>query len=350
MPTTALFLGTGDAYRKKGAPIDAHRLVLRIAQHHLKNPPPIARKRPVVYLAVPAVSANPDLLRDAIDLHCHSDLELDATHFREREPEWSWLPRAEALGVRGVVLKSHWWPTAYVVPYIKELYRGPVELWSSITLNAVCGGPELWAVEAAARLGAKVVFLPTWSARNDLTMGGFSTRVREAFPTLRTTAQSGYEFIGTEGHLTATARELLAYCRDRGLTLATGHVSWRESLAFAQAADAIGFARLVFSHPLSRSVRAPADAVRRAAELGAWIELTGTNVLPGRMSAEDAVAWCRAAGLERVVISSDHFRPELPPPPEYFAELLSRLHAAGLREDEVRLAVVENPRRVLGID
>jgi hypothetical protein len=50
-----------------------------------------------------------ELLVGAIDLHCHVDLEFSARAFRKREPEWQWLPKAEALGMRGAVLKSHWY-------------------------------------------------------------------------------------------------------------------------------------------------------------------------------------------------------------------------------------------------
>ena len=58
-----------------------------------------------------------DMMEGAIDVHCHIDFEFSAKE-RKREPEFLWLPKAEALGMRGVVLKSHWWPTINVVPYI----------------------------------------------------------------------------------------------------------------------------------------------------------------------------------------------------------------------------------------
>ena len=97
-----------------------------------------------------------ELLEDTIDLHCHVDLEFSETYLRKREPEWEWLPKAEKLGMRGVLLKSHWFPTAAVVPYIKQLYDGPTMLWSSVALNPIAGGPELWAAESAAAMGARV--------------------------------------------------------------------------------------------------------------------------------------------------------------------------------------------------
>ena len=58
-----------------------------------------------------------DMMEGAIDVHCHIDFEFSAKE-RKREPEFLWLPKAEAMGMRGVVLKSHWWPTINVVPYI----------------------------------------------------------------------------------------------------------------------------------------------------------------------------------------------------------------------------------------
>jgi hypothetical protein len=47
------------------------------------------------------------LVRDAVDLHCHIDVEFSQTLFRKAASEWEWLPEAEDAGMRAVVLKSH---------------------------------------------------------------------------------------------------------------------------------------------------------------------------------------------------------------------------------------------------
>ncbi|MBI4492506.1 MAG: amidohydrolase family protein [Chloroflexi bacterium] len=290
-----------------------------------------------------------EFLDGAIDLHCHIDLEFSPHVFRKREPEWEWLPKAEALGMRGVVLKSHWWPTVYAVPYLKQLYRGSVEVWPSIALNPVVGGVELWAVESAAAFGAKMVFLPTWSARNDLQGTGFHLRVAEAFETFRPERIQGVSFLDEDGGLTATGRELLDYCQRHDLTLATGHVSAQESLAFAQAARDLGYRRLVFSHPLSGSVHAPLAAAKRAAELGAWVELCWNAIMPGRMSPVAAVEWIREVGADHVVASTDYFRAPTPNPPELLRFLLGTLYDNALSVEEIRAIAVVNPARALGL-
>src|SRR5438132_555450 len=75
-----------------------------------------------------------EFMQDAIDVHCHIDFEFSAKE-RKREPEFQWLPKAEIMGMRGVVLKSHWWPTVNVVPYILSSVQTKVALWSSVALN-----------------------------------------------------------------------------------------------------------------------------------------------------------------------------------------------------------------------
>ncbi len=108
-----------------------------------------------------------DMMEGVIDVHCHIDFEFSAKE-RKREPEFLWLPKAEAMGMRGVVLKSHWWPTVNVTPYILSSVRTKVALWSSVALNSTAGGPNPCIIDACAELGGKMVFLPTWSARNDV--------------------------------------------------------------------------------------------------------------------------------------------------------------------------------------
>lgn len=290
-----------------------------------------------------------DFLTDAIDLHCHIDLEFSETLFRKRAPEWEWLPHAEATGMRGVVLKSHWWPTVATVPYIRQLYRGPVELWSSVTLNPTAGGVQPWVVESAAAMGARVVFMPTWSSSADLANRGFSSRIGEAYATFDPGAISGIALLDPSGELGEPARAILTYCHEHALTLASGHIGWQESLVLAREAHAQGFRRLILSHPLAASVNAPLDAVREIADLGGWIELCWTNVAPGRMAPETAVEWIREVGVEHVVVSTDYFRGANPIPPELFRLLLGSLYDAGLKTDEIRRVAAVNPARALGL-
>jgi len=288
-----------------------------------------------------------ELLVGTVDLHCHVDLEFSATRFRKALPEWEWLPRAEAAGMRAVVLKSHLWPSVSVAPFLEQLYSGSVRVETSVTLNPTAGGLDPWSVEAAAAMGAKVVFLPTWGSANDHERGGFHRRLAEAFDHFDPARLSVLRITDDAGELVEPVQEILRIAQERGLALSTGHSTWRESLALAREAHRVGFDRLVFGHPLSGSVGAPREAVEEAAQLGAFIEVCWPTISPGRHDPAEVVGLVKDLGASRFVFTSDFFGGSNPSPSDLLRLLLGALHDAGLSQEEIRLAAATNPAGLL---
>lgn len=290
-----------------------------------------------------------ELIDGAIDVHCHIDLEFSAKQ-RKRESELQWLPKAEALGMRGLVLKSHWWPTVNVVPYILASVDTKVTLWSSVALNITAGGPNPCVIESCAELGGKMVFLPTWSARNDIERKGFSHRLKSIYQNSGAMENPAYYFLDDRGRLVPRGREIIECCKAYNLTLGMGHVSWQESLAFVEAGRDLGFHRMVINHAQSQIIGAPIDALKRAADLGAFVEVCWNILAPGRMDSPEVVQQLRAIGLRQVVASTDYFRPYSPNPAELMRMFLGMLHEGGLTKEEVRLVGCTNPARLMGLD
>ena len=137
------------------------------------------------------------------------------------------------------------------------------------------------------------------------------------------------------------------FCHEHDLTLATGHVHWREALAVIEEAHTAGYQRVIFTHPFRGT---PIEALQRAASLGAFLEVVWGNIAPGRDRPDDFVRLMRQVGIDRCVIASDSFRPSQPPPPELFRYLVGTLYDAGLSAAEIRVAVADNPARALGIN
>jgi hypothetical protein len=290
-----------------------------------------------------------DLMQGAIDIHCHIDFEFSAKE-RKREPEFLWLPKAEALGMRGVVLKSHWWPTINVVPYINAAVKTSVSLWSSVALNATAGGPDPCIIEAAAQLGGKMIFLPTWSARNDVERKGFSARIPSYYKNHAKLENPRFYFLDERGALIPRGYEIIETCKAHDLTLGTGHVSWQESLAFVEAARDMGYShRVVVTHVQAHMVAMPLDAMKRAANMGAFLESCWNALAPGRLGPAELVAQMRAAGVRQVIASTDYFRPYSPNPAELLRMYLGMLHEGGLSVGEVQQVAAINPARALGL-
>ena len=290
-----------------------------------------------------------EMMEGAIDVHCHIDFEFSAKE-RKREPEFQWLPKAEAMGMRGVVLKSHWWPTVNVVPYILMSAQTKVGLWSSVALNITAGGPNPCVIEACAELGGKMVFLPTWSARNDVEIKGFSNRIKLYYKNHTQLENPNYYFLDDKGKLIPRGSEIIECCKAHDLTLGMGHVSWQESLAFIEAARNMGFNRIVINHAHSHIIAMPLDAMKQAADMGAFVEVCWNALAPGRMDSPELVQQLRAVGLRQVIASTDYFRPYSPNPAELFRMFLGMLHEGGLSKEEVKQVACTNPARLMGLE
>jgi hypothetical protein len=296
------------------------------------------------------MSVYDEMIEGGIDVHCHIDFEFSAKE-RKREPEFLWLPKAEAMGMRGVVLKSHWWPTINVVPYILSSVQTRVRLWSSVALNNTAGGPDPCIIESCAELGGKMVFLPTWSARNDVERKGFSNRIQSYYKSHARLNNPNYYFLDDKGKLIRLGYEIIECCKAHDLTLGMGHVSWQESLAFIEAAREMGYSqRIIVNHVQSHIIAMPLDAMQRAAGMGAFLETCWNALAPGRMDSPELVQQFREIGLPQIIASTDYFRPYSPNPVELFRMFLGMLHEGGLSKDEVKQIACTNPAKLMGLE
>ena len=93
------------------------------------------------------VHVAPDVIERRVD-----DLDL-AKQFLER-------------GLKGFVLKSHYFPTAERAKVVTKAVPG-IAAYGAITLNHSVGGLNPVALELAGRSGCKVVWFPTVDAQNE---------------------------------------------------------------------------------------------------------------------------------------------------------------------------------------
>lgn len=291
-----------------------------------------------------------ELMRGAVDLHTHSHPEI-GLDVPKRFEDWEWAVAARDLGMRAIVLKSHLWPTMAAAYHLQ--HRVPdIPVFSSITLNPMAGGVEPWVVEAAARLGAKVVFMPTWAAANDLRRSGFSKSMKGFFPRLEALRpEKGVRIVDGQDRLLPNAAEVLAVAHSLDLVLFTGHLSPEESIALAEESRRIGFGKLVFAHPHAGGVGANMEQIRRMADLGAFVELCFLSILPfQRVDPQQIVREIREIGPERCVVTTDYFREWCPSPPEMLRMFVGVLLELGIGAEEIRTMVQVNPGRLLGLD
>ena len=283
----------------------------------------------------PYVPAGRVDLVGAIDMHCHFGPD---PHRRRSVDALELAMEATAAGYAGVVLKSHDYPTAAVAALVEKAVGG-ARLFGSICCDAEVGGVNPAAVEAALRIGAKVVWLPTHSSR----LSDPGSKMHPDF------AGGDIAIVDDSGALLEETLEVLALVLEHDAIVATGHTSRAEHFAVVREYASKG--TVVVTHARQTSCQpdlSVADCVALA-ELGATIEFSAITCLgpfAGRPVAEVAQA-IEAVGVERCIVSTDFGQRKNPHPAEGLQLMADALVEAGINESSVRRMVCETPARLL---
>jgi hypothetical protein len=246
---------------------------------------------------------------------------------------------AREAGMRAVVLKSHDYPTAPLAHILNKVVAG-ITVFGSIALDFPMGGLNVDTLEVSARLGAKVVWMPTLSSANDMKKKGRSGE--------------GISLLDEEGNIRMVVMELLEIIKSYDMVLATGHVSASESFALVAAARKEGITKIVVTHPLVKTVGAylNIEEQRQLAEMGAFIEHTCHLIMPikHRLEPVRVADVIKAIGAERCIISSDLGQARNPAPVEGMRMMIAAMLDAGLSEQEMEQVIKINPSNLLSVD
>jgi len=133
------------------------------------------------------------LVVGAIDMHCHHG--PDPHRVRSVDAAEAVREAAE-LGLAGVVLKSHAYPTGPVAILMQKTVER-LRVFGGICCDFEVGGLNPAAVEVALRTGAKIVWMPTVDAENETAgrLDGASDKlVRDVTENCRTLKFKEYGF------------------------------------------------------------------------------------------------------------------------------------------------------------
>jgi len=289
------------------------------------------------------------VIRGAIDMHVHAGPDVIARRLDDVELARDFLDH----GLGGFVLKSHYVPTAERAAAVGRAVPG-LMVAGSLTLNHSVGGLNPAALEVAARLGARVVWMPTVDAANEWVnrrpgapppaWGAFhdQMRSRRGYP-------SPISLLDERGHLVGPAVECLEIVAAYGMVLATGHVGRDEIFALTTCAREQGVTRLIVTHAEFTTVDLGAQDQVELARRGAVIEHCYTTPYTAKTTWEAVFANLRATGAEAAVISTDLGQVANPPAPDGLADFADHLLHAGFSPDDVRQMAVVNPAHLIGV-
>ncbi|MDP2972140.1 MAG: DUF6282 family protein [Deltaproteobacteria bacterium] len=292
------------------------------------------------------------LLEGAVELHAHAYPEF-SLRMRGRVHEIEWAELARAAGMRAIVMKSQVFPTVERANLVRRVVSG-IEVFGGITLNHPMGGLNPLAVEIAGELGGKVVWMPTWGSKNDLSKSQFYlNRMRAYVRTLNQAVpgpDSGIEIL-EGGKLKSVVKEIIQIARDHKMFISSGHISIQESLVLVEECTK---QRVPFTlaHPFSRSVGASIDDQKEVAKRGGYIEHCFITTMPmhQRLELSRIVEAIQEIGPSQTVLTTDAIQTWNPPPPELMRMYIASLLQLNIEEEAIRRMIQENPVKILGLD
>jgi hypothetical protein len=274
-------------------------------------------------------------LAGVIDIHAHS-----APDSSPRSIDAIDLARlAKSRGMRGLVLKNHYQPTASLAYVVRKEVPG-IQVFGGVDLNLSVGGMNPFAVEhMAATTGGygRFVWMSTFDSEAQVR---YSKQDR---PFVR---------VSQNGQLLPETRQVIAVIAKHNLVMATGHVSAEEGLMLIREARAQGVQHMVVTHAMLAPIHMSDAQMLEAAKMGAYIEFVYNGLLGSykEFTFKDYARAIRYVGVDHCILASDMGQPANPLHPDGLVALFEGLKKEGITQAEINRMAKENPARLLGLE
>jgi len=274
------------------------------------------------------------LLSGSIDIHVHSDPDnrprsIDAIDVAKL---------AHSRGMRAIVLKNHYDPTAALAYIVRKEVPG-IEVFGGIDLNLTVGGMNPIAVEHMTEVSGgwgRFVWMSTFDAENQVRYS------KENRP---------FVSVARNGQLLPEVKQVLSVIAKHNLVLATGHVSPDEALLLLREGRQQGVRHMIVTHAMNEPVLMNIPQMQEAARLGAFLEFVGGSLAGPEAAARmdrfaDAI---RKIGPDFCVLSSDLGQKGNALPPDGFGQFLAALQSKGFTREEIERMSKRNPAQLLNL-
>ncbi|MCI9536041.1 MAG: SDR family oxidoreductase [Lachnospiraceae bacterium] len=281
-------------------------------------------------------------LQGVIDMHVHSNPDIRHRAYDDFEL----MEAGIRVGARAIVIKTHQGTTvdrAFLCNRHNEIiHQGDNDftMFGSVTMNRQMGGINPWAVESGLKLGAKVIWLPTQSARNNMLK--------------QNQDPSDCVEVVQGGKVVPELLTIFRLVKDYDVVLGTGHVSPEECFRVVEAARDAGVKKLVVTHPewwmVGMSLE---DQVRIVKDYDVILEHCFAQPMGGgkyKSNLPMNLEAVKACGYKNVMVSTDGGQVENPDWEIALEQYMQYLSDHGVGEDELRYMTHDIQAGLLGID
>lgn len=285
-----------------------------------------------------------ELLEGAIDLHCHSGPSVMPRCIDHIEV----MKEGADAGLRAILIKDHYYSATPVTELLMNHFSElGVNMLSGVPLNNSTGGINRFAVDHGIKLGAKLVWMPTFSAKNHIDHHKSDKDFEKKFPTTKEKMLAPVELsvLDDKGELLDEVKFILEMIAEADIVLSGGHLHITEIFPLFEEAKKRGVRKLLVNHP-SYLIDATYEEMGELVRMGAYLEHSMCMFVPGSKfhfyTPENLDALIKAGTVERTILGSDLGQVGNPTPVEGFKNVIATCLDIGYSKEDIKKMVGGN--------
>ena len=294
----------------------------------------------------------------AIDVHLHLDPDSPGAGGVIRAIDVFDAARlAMARGMRGFVFKTHQDTSSASGAYMVRKHVSPTfEVYGRMASNYSTGGINVATLEHFTQIKGgwgRIYEMPTRDSITATTAPGSTDRATlartrpwmlmmpEGTPAYIAVSKNG-ELLPEVKHLIGELAKIRTVDSNGRMVLATGHATPEEHLLLTREARRQGL-NVLLTHP------GDIPQLPEAARLGAFIEVTASNIYKTSAQSAAAAALVKKIGAEHIIVSTDCGQTTNVYPTDCLVLAARGLRANGISQPELDLMYKVNPAKLLGL-
>lgn len=290
------------------------------------------------------------LMQGAIDLHCHSGPSVMPRYCDHHEA----MHEASEAGLRAMLIKDHYYSATPVTELLNKHYKHlNVQLLSGVPLNNQTGGLNLYAVEHGIKLGAKLIWMPTFSSANHIAHHKHDANFNFPKTAKRMLDPTALSVLDEHGKLLPEVGPILDMIAEHDVVLSSGHLHISEIWPLFEEARRRGVKRLLTQHP-TYIIDANLDDIARLVGMGVYIEhsmcMFADNSKFKFYDPPVLKSLIEAGTVERTILGSDLGQAGNPKLADGFRNVIEICLDLGYSEAQVRRMTSSNAAELMGLE
>jgi hypothetical protein len=266
------------------------------------------------------------------------------------------MQEAASVGMRALLIKDHYYSATPTTELLnKQFSRLKVTLLSGVPLNNTTGGINIFAVEHGIKLGAKVVWMPTFSSKNHLDHHKQDEKFKDKFPQTKKAMLDPIPLsvLDSNGKLLAEVLPILDMIAENDVVLSSGHLHISEIWPLFEEAKKRGVKRLLCNHP-TYVVDATLEDIKKLILMGVYVEHSMCMFVPGSKfnfyDPKQLNEMIQAGTVDKTILGSDLGQQGNPRLIDGFKNVIETCLDLGYSEADVRKMTSSNAAALVGLE